>query len=62
MDNVTSSLITSENGFDYTLSLNLDNVSSDDIKQIMFNGIYKIKTQAKEVKFISEARNYTCDV
>lgn len=62
IDNVSSSLINSDNGFDYTLSLNLDSISSDDIKQIMFDGIYKIKTQAKEVKFVSEAKNYTCSV
>ena len=62
MDNVSSSLIRSDNGFDYTLNLNLDNISSDTIKEITFDGIFKIKSQAKEVKFISEAKNYKCNI
>ena len=62
IDNVTSSLINSDNGFDYTLSLNLNEISQDSISEIKLTGIYKIKTSPKEVKFISEAKGYTCDL
>lgn len=60
LEGVTSTFINSDNGFDYTLILNLDSISTDNIKEINLEGLFKIKTQAKEVKFIIESKNYTC--
>lgn len=59
-ENVTSTLSGSENGFDFTLSLNLNNMSSDVLNKINLSALYKVKTTPSEVKFVSEAKGFTC--
>ena len=58
IDGVTASLTTSENGFTYTLQVDLKTVS--DMSQLNDDNIYEIKTLAKVVKFKNDAKGYSC--
>lgn len=61
IDAATSSMISSENGFDYTLNLDLNNASEDDLSKITIRGFYKLKSSAGQVKFKIESSGYTCN-
>ena len=62
LDNVTSSLLSFENGFEYSLKIDLNGISNDTLKEIDLSGLYKVKTSPKEVKFKMEAKNYICNI
>lgn len=61
IDAATSSLISSENGFDYTLNLDLNNATEEDLNTIAIRGFYKLKSSAGAVKFKIEASGYSCN-
>ncbi|MBO4600722.1 MAG: hypothetical protein J5634_00580, partial [Bacilli bacterium] len=55
-----STLINNENGFDYSLTINLNTISIYDLEKVNLNGKFKVKTSPKEIKFKLEASNFTC--
>ena len=57
IEGVTSSV--SDNGNSFSYIFNVDLLTAD-ISTISDDNIYKAKTTPKEVKFIEEAKGYTC--
>lgn len=55
---IQATVITSDNGYSYTFSIDLQNANIDDVED---DNIYKVKTSPKEIKFIQEAKGFTCN-